>query len=154
MRLYRCRALVLSSASNSSSRVGGGITNCTSAVLVTLPGDVVFGVLVPGDVELGAAVPEVADHGAALPGVAVPRVVELGSLVLGRLVPGTLELGDGVLSDPNFGARAAILEYTGYSTVKELLVGCSLGASQFQRVSSLKTTSRETCMHFETGSYL
>jgi hypothetical protein len=51
-------------------------------------------------------------------------------------------------------AVAARVAYTGYSTVNVQLAGGSPGDSQFQRASSSKTTSRDTCTRLEAGSYI
>ena len=78
----------------------------------------------------------------------VPRDGVLGVAVHGSTPPGSL-----VLALP-WVLLPGVVEYIGYSTVKELLVGASPDASQVHRASSSKMTSRETCTRFETGSYI
>ena len=98
MRQNPWRAPTLSSASNSSDLVVGGVVNC-------LPGPTLLDIGVSGDGVLGVAVPGSTPPG--LPDVAIPEV----------LLPG-------------------VVEYIGYSMVKELLAWASPDASQVHRASS------------------
>ena len=91
--------------------------------------------------------------GPTLLDVGVSRDTVPGDGVLGVAVPGSTHPGLPGVELPGV-LLPGVLEYIGYSTVKELLVGASPDASQVHRASSSKMTSRETCTHFETGSYI